>query len=314
MDTLDPHQRPPGAIRDVYKRFQKLKPADVDSDTSIVDLERNGSAGDAQVKVIGELHSSRLNGIFRAFAGDDALEDLVDKPVPVYEHAAMAGLQITPSLLPPSIQTTLLSRLLHRDLSNPAHLTNIHTHYTLSYPPSSQSLFSHPPSHPTPLATPLDPTVHKPLPISQLLTKKLRWTTLGGQYDWTSKRYPSAPPPAFPPDIGALLEAIWPSTRPEAAIVNLYSPGDTLSIHRDVSESSARGLVSISLGCDAVFVIGNAGAGEEGIMALRLRSGSAVYMSGESRFAWHGVPQIVAGTCPAYLREWPAGNVGWGAC
>jgi alkylated DNA repair protein alkB family protein 1 len=103
---------------------------------------------------------------------------------------------------------------------------------------------------------------------------------------------------------------------PEAAIVNLYSPGDTLSIHRDVAETSDTGLVSVSLGCDAVFVIGiskqeDNGSergdeeGEDRILTLRLRSGSAVYMSGASRFAWHGVPQIVAGTCPDYLRDWP---------
>jgi alkylated DNA repair protein alkB family protein 1 len=35
-----------------------------------------------------------------------------------------------------------------------------------------------------------------------------------------------------------------------------------------------------------------------------------VYMSGESRFAWHGVPQIVAGSCPQYLRDWPNGDKG----
>ena len=33
-------------------------------------------------------------------------------------------------------------------------------------------------------------------------------------------------------------------------------------------------------------------------------------MSGPSRFAWHGVPQIVKDTCPAYLRDWPAGEEG----
>lgn len=72
----------------------------------------------------------------------------------------------------------------------------------------------------------------------------------------------------------------------------------------------------MSLGCDAVFVIGKSsspteeegkGAGES-IVTLRLRSGSAVYMSGASRFAWHGVPQIVKGTCPDYLAHWPAGS------
>jgi hypothetical protein len=76
------------------------------------------------------------------------------------------------------------------------------------------------------------------------------------------------------------------------------------------------------LGCDAVFVVGS-GSGksddngrpegeeeEDKVLVLRLRSGSAVYMSGESRFAWHGVPQIVPGTCPDYLKDWPAGGDG----
>jgi alkylated DNA repair protein alkB family protein 1 len=36
-----------------------------------------------------------------------------------------------------------------------------------------------------------------------------------------------------------------------------------------------------------------------------LRSGDAVYMSGEARFAWHGVAKIVPGTCPDYLSDWP---------
>jgi alkylated DNA repair protein alkB family protein 1 len=120
-----------------------------------------------------------------------------------------------------------------------------------------------------------------------------------------------------------LLEGLFPGTKAEAAIVNLYSPGDTLSVHRDVAEECGKGLISVSLGCDAIFVIGTSplnsepsdygGQGgeyqiAEKILTLRLRSGSAVYMSGESRFAWHGVPQIVRDTCPEYLKEWPAGG------
>lgn len=170
------------------------------------------------------------------------------------------------------------------------------------------SFFTQSPSSTALVATPLDPTVHKPLTTAQLLNKKMRWTTLGGQYDWTAKKYPDTAPPPFPADIKALLETLWTSTRAEAAIVNLYSPGDTLSVHRDVAETSAHGLVSVSLGCDAVFVIGM----DERYVTLRLRSGSAVYMSGESRFAWHGVPQIVRGTCPGYLVNWPAGEEGGG--
>jgi alkylated DNA repair protein alkB family protein 1 len=191
-------------------------------------------------------------------------------------------------------------------LSNPAHLTNIHAHYNISYPPASTSFFSVPPSSQDPVATPLDPVVHRPLTIAQLLNKKMRWTTLGGQYDWTAKRYPDSAPPPFPPDIKELLEGIFTDTKAEAAIVNLYSPGDTLSVHRDVAETSSHGLISLSLGCDAMFVIGT----NDKAFTLRLKSGSAVYMSGASRFAWHGVPQIVAESCPEYLQDWPGGEKG----
>lgn len=135
--------------------------------------------------------------------------------------------------------------------------------------------------------------------------------TLGGQYDWTAKVYPAGKPPTFPSDITNLLQALFPDMKPEAAIVNLYSPGDTLSMHRDVAEYCAAGLLSISIGCDAIFVIGLDGQsleGESTVQVLRLKSGDAVYMDGSSRFAWHGVPQVVAGTCPEWLRNWPAGE------
>ncbi|KAF2998633.1 hypothetical protein E8E13_007464 [Curvularia kusanoi] len=323
MDHMDPHQRPPDRIKHVYKKYQKMKSKDLDHDADIVDLpDSQSTSAKDQVRIVEEWSGRDLTAAFRAFSGQDG-QTYPDLParIPVYEHVNMPGLYIVPNLLPPSIQTLLLSRLLHRDLSNPAHLTNIHTHYTLSYPDpqssSSSSFFSHAPTSTIPIAHPLDPSIHKPLTIPQLLNKKMRWTTLGGQYDWTAKQYPDTAPPPFPSDIKALLESIWTRTRAEAAIVNLYSPGDTLSVHRDVAEASPHGLISVSLGCDAVFVIGTSaspstpsdeGEEDESIVTLRLRSGSAVYMSGPSRFAWHGVPQIVKGTCPEYLAEWPAGE------
>lgn len=95
-------------------------------------------------------------------------------------------------------------------------------------------------------------------------------------------------------------------------------------MHRDVAETSCTGLISISLGCDAVFVIGTSasasdtaadaedGGVQEKVLALRLRSGSVVFMSGASRFAWHGVPQIVPSTCPDHLKDWPGTAEGGG--
>ena len=184
------------------------------------------------------------------------------------------------------------------------------------------SFFSLLPSS-APLLLPKDPDIHRPLSVLQFLNKKLRWLTLGGQYDWTAKVYPPGEPPKFPKDVADLLRGLFPEMVPEAAIVNVYSPGDMLSMHRDVAEQCGQGLVSLSLGCDAIFVIGLESESEEQdsgtksepdvrVAAFRLRSGDALYMSAASRYAWHGVPQVIPDTCPEWLKTWPADDGGGG--
>lgn len=153
---------------------------------------------------------------------------------------------------------------------------------------------------------PKDPSIHRPISTSDFLEKKLRWMTLGGQYDWSAKRYPPESPPPFPADLKQLLKGLFPDMDAQAAIVNFYSPGHTLSVHRDVSEDCDQGLVSISFGCDGLFVIGNQDGTETA--TIKLRSGDAIYMTGSSRYAWHGVPKIIADTCPNWLADWPAGT------
>ena len=157
------------------------------------------------------------------------------------------------------------------------------------------------------LHKPKDPSVHKALTMKEVLLKKLRWITLGGQYDWTHKIYCEGTHPEFPEDIATLINGIFPEVHPQAAIVNLYSPKDTLSMHRDVSEHVDRGLVSISLGCECIFAIGleEKETGTIQKVGLRLRSGDVLYMTGESRFAWHGVPKIVPSSCPSHLSSFP---------
>lgn len=202
----------------------------------------------------------------------------------------------------------------------------MHLHFNLPYPNpetntdggNDASFFSYPPTSPVTF-TPKDPTVHKPLSIKQVLERKLHWVTLGGQYDWTNRVYPDGEqPPTFPPDVAQFLETLFPETLAQAAIVNFYTPGDTMMMHRDVSEETDKGLVSLSLGCEALFMIApNRGEGGEAAvmdregkrkeyLMLRLRSGDAVYMTKDSRFAWHGVPKVIRGTCPDYLEDWPA--------
>ena len=40
-----------------------------------------------------------------------------------------------PALLPPEVQIALLDKLLHRDLVDSRHKTNVHLHYDVPYPP-----------------------------------------------------------------------------------------------------------------------------------------------------------------------------------
>ncbi|KAK4508410.1 hypothetical protein PRZ48_002148 [Zasmidium cellare] len=316
-NDLDAHAKPPARLREVYKEYQKLKPSALDDSPNLIQFDNDARPSNDQVV---EDKSVRLPNELREILSE-FLSEHTDhsrngipfelKQTPVYQVPNLPGLLIYPSLLPPQIQLSLLDRLLHRDISNPAHKTNVHLHHHVPYPqpkdpeaPVSRASYFDPSSSNLEFP-PKDPTLHKPLSTPQFLSKKLRWCTLGGQYDWTAKQYPSSTPPPFPPDLKSLIETIFPM-RAEAAILNLYSPGDTLSLHRDVSEECGAPLVSISLGCDAVFVCG---LGEEAAV-LRLRSGDAVLMSGESRYAWHGVPKIVEGTCPAWMEGWPGEEFG----
>jgi alkylated DNA repair dioxygenase AlkB len=100
-----------------------------------------------------------------------------------------------------------------------------------------------------------------------------------------------------------MLKRFFPRVEAQAAIVNFYSPGDTLSVHRDVSEECDRDLISVSIGCQGIFLVGN----DDGscVSALCLKSGDAVLMSGKARYAWHGVPKILHDTCPSWLQAWP---------
>jgi len=66
-----------------------------------------------------------------------------------------------------------------------------------------------------------DPNMHHDLSMDRVLHKKLRWITLGGQYDWTKKVYSEGPPPEFPKDIYNLLHGIFPDMEPQSAIANL---------------------------------------------------------------------------------------------
>ena len=86
-----------------------------------------------------------------------------------------------------------------------------------------------------------------------------------------------------------------PEYEPDTALVNFYREGDTLGGHKDDAELHGDcPIVSLSLGCDAVFLIGGKSR-DVAPSAIWVHSGDAIVLSGPARQCYHGVPRVVPG-------------------
>ncbi|KAE9984294.1 hypothetical protein EG328_008970 [Venturia inaequalis] len=321
----DVHAIPPQAICDLYRHYQKLDNALIDADVNIVDFRR-GLTPEQQERIVpvDTVSAETLVAAERAFrtahGADGAVKDAV-LPCTIYEHKDFQGLRLLPSLLPPECQLLMLDSIMHRDLSNPLHTINLTQDYHIPYPPTSPSgqrasFFTYPQFHPSgsQVLQALNPlSANKPLNAAQFLQKKLRWLTLGDQYNWSTRSYPTESPTPFPSDIAALVTTLFNKAFvPESGVVLLYSPKDYMPVHRDVSEQCEHKLASFTLGCDGLFVISRdkepytSDGEEQEMVVIRVRSGDVVEMGGETRWAWHAMPKVMANTCPSFMQHWPA--------
>lgn len=139
-------------------------------------------------------------------------------------------------------------------------------------------------------------TLLKSLPIW-----KLRWATLGYHHDWDSKKYSEQRKSHFPEELAQLSALFtsalgWKDYHAQAAIVNFYHVGSTLSAHTDHSEEDlSLPLVSISFGLSAIFLIG----GESKKVkphAILIRSGDVIVMTRQARVSYHAVARVLDST------------------
>ncbi|XP_027098447.1 DNA N(6)-methyladenine demethylase ALKBH1A [Coffea arabica] len=146
---------------------------------------------------------------------------------------------------------------------------------------------------------------------ASVLLRKLRWCTLGLQFDWSKRSYNvSLPHIKIPEALCCLAKrlakpAMPPGQdfQPEAAIVNYFALGDMLGGHLDDMEKDwSKPIVSISLGCKAIFLLGGKSR-EDPPLAMFLRSGDVVLMAGEARECFHGVPRIFTDTESAEIVD-----------
>ncbi|KAF6255205.1 alpha-ketoglutarate-dependent dioxygenase AlkB-like protein, partial [Scenedesmus sp. NREL 46B-D3] len=81
--------------------------------------------------------------------------------------------------------------------------------------------------------------------------------------------------------------------RPDVALVNYYQPGDTLNGHQDdVERDLLQPIVTISLGCAAVFLMGGPSRQQQPTPLL-LRSGDVMVLGAAARACYHGVPRVL---------------------
>lgn len=211
-------------------------------------------------------------------------------------------------LIPAALNTNQQAYWIHRALSsymNPPNLTNLNAHFEIP----SDGLWKYINNHLkiTRKPHPDDSIQTKALPLEldlestevRDLIRRIRWVTLGYQYDWTTKEYDfGLNPVPFPNDLACWSQDVsiaagFGSFMAEAGIVNFYQPGDTLTGHVDRSERNMQvPLISMSLGASCIFLLGGADR-DDPVQPIFLHSGDIIIMSGPSRSFYHGVPRIL---------------------
>lgn len=130
--------------------------------------------------------------------------------------------------------------------------------------------------------------------------------TAAGRYGWFSDRsgyryvtaHPSGRPwPAIPAEVLDVWDAVTGLERqPECCLINYYGEGAKMGLHQDKDEADFQWpVVSVSLGDDALFRMGNTTRGGK-TESVWLQSGDVVVMGGEARLTYHGVDRVRLGS------------------
>ena len=94
IKDLDPHHKPPEAIKSIYKYYEKLSPKAIDIDPGIVDFW-HGLNDTQQTKIsrIGVVTGHTLQSSYLRVHNQKAPmpEASTDAPIPIYEHKGLPG-------------------------------------------------------------------------------------------------------------------------------------------------------------------------------------------------------------------------------
>ena len=147
-----------------------------------------------------------------------------------------------------------------------------------------------------PLFRPLTPS-GKEMSVRMTSAGALGWVTDKEGYRYQDQHpkgmeWPSIPDPIL--DIWRALAS--PERDPDCCLINYYGEGARMGLHQDKDEADfSWPVLSISLGDDALFRIGNTTRGGK-TDSIWLSSGDVVIMGGPARLTYHGVDRIRFGS------------------
>ena len=147
------------------------------------------------------------------------------------------------------------------------------------------------------------PLVQPVTPRGQKMSVRM---TAAGDFGWITDRkgyryerhHPDGQPwPPIPESVRAVWDAVSDCPRaPQSCLVNLYRDGARMGLHQDRDEADLSApVVSISLGDEALFRIGNLDRGGR-TESVWLRSGDVLVMGGAARLVHHGIDRIRPGS------------------
>lgn len=147
-----------------------------------------------------------------------------------------------------------------------------------------------------PLFTPVTPR-GKPMSVRMTSAGRYGWVTDRRGYRYEPHHPGGMAWPAVPESVLAIWRMLVSETRlPDCCLINHYTEGAKMGLHQDRDEADfSWPVLSISLGDDALFRVGNTARGGA-TDSVWLTSGDVLVMGGAARLVHHGVDRIRPGT------------------
>lgn len=131
--------------------------------------------------------------------------------------------------------------------------------------------------------------------VAQSNCGELGWTADAKGYRYTpydpltGRPWPKIPAALGEAALAGATAAGFPDFEPDACLINVYTAGTQLGLHRDADEADLdHPIVSISLGAPATFVIGGLER-RNAVRSFTLHDGDVMLLAGEARLRFHGV-------------------------